>query len=42
MEFLEHEYLIVAKILSKTRKVTIPMSIAQAGDTIFIIVKRKD
>jgi len=42
MEFPELEYFIVAKVLRKSRKITIPISLAVPGDTVFICIKRKD
>jgi len=42
MEFLEHEYWILAKIIPKTRKITIPKKIGNVGQTVFIIIKRPD
>ncbi len=42
MEFSEQDYFIVAKVLRKSRKITIPKYLATPGDTVFIIVKRKD
>jgi hypothetical protein len=42
MEFPEQDYYIIAKVLQKSNKITIPKRFGVEGDTVFIIIKRKD